>query len=140
MHVCAHTHTNIYTNKLQTQDVGITYFYSGKDALQHNAAYCNTLQYTAAYCPIYRDYISLLRLCRAKCTATYCNILQHTALYCNPLQHTATHCNTPHCFTSATHCNCERFRLRIHYTITRTSKIAKKNRFVSARLQIERGP
>jgi len=38
-----------------------------------------------------------------RCSATYCNALQHTATHCTTLQHTATHCSTLQ--HSAAHCN-----------------------------------
>jgi len=31
-----------------------------------------------------------------KCTATYCNTLQHSAIHCNAPEHTATQCNALH--------------------------------------------
>jgi len=61
-------------------------------ALQHTAAYCNTMQHSwGIYTPreMYEYTLHALQH-----TVAYCSTLQHIAAHCSTLQRTATHCNT----------------------------------------------
>jgi len=92
MYVHTHTHKYLYVQVTDTRCREYILLLRERCT----ATRCGVQQHTAIH------YISLPRLCRAKRTATLCNILQHTALYCNTLQHTATHHTASHLQHTAT--------------------------------------